>query len=135
MASSLRERMVSSRWAFPYSDISSSTATKKQILKNMLREVNQKHILHSKQSQKFRKELRVPGTTLYTCPHCSGQVNQLTNAHVGPSVSSMIDKILAEHSDEDILGLFKKLQESHASTIFVICCRACNKLLEDPVDS
>ena len=132
---SFRDRMVSSSYAFRYADIATKPMDRRKLLKNMLREINQKRILQSRQSQALRKGLRVAGTSEYRCPGCEKQVRQLTNAHVGPSVASMIDAILAEDpAEEDAIILYKKLEVQHAETVLVLCCHACNKRLEDTED-
>ncbi len=127
-----RDSMIRSPYAFRYADIPTRTPDRKVILKNMLREVNQKFILNSKQSRRLRKELYDADAGKYKCPFCKNHVSQLTNAHVGPSVASIIDDILETHSKEqDILVLYNELKQRHAATVLVVCCHKCNKTLED----
>lgn len=98
---------------------------------NALRELGQKRIKNDRAILKMKKECLVrPG--LWKCPHCLKEVKRLTCAHTGKPVAKIIAEILEQNPDEnDICKLDKLVQDSHDDVMIIVCCDACNSLVDD----
>lgn len=127
-----KDVMLKSSYTFIGKDINETyNKSNKWIVKNALRELNQKRIKNCTGIQKKKKECLIKAG-VWKCPHCLKEVARLTSAHVGEPVSKMIDTLLEEYPDEtDICKLDKLLQTKHDTVKIVICCDKCNALLDD----
>ena len=101
------------------------------VMKNALRELNQKRLKNNPVIKKLKQGCKV-GEGLWVCGYCQKKVRRLTSAHVGEPVCKIIDRILDEHFPQKTLSeLYFILRREHNNIKIVICCDACNKLLEE----
>ena len=68
----------------------------------------------------------------FECGCCHKIVPQLENAHVGETLSTMVDRLMFEYPNESIENIFFKLLDIHEASdkLYVVCCKACNKKLD-----
>ena len=109
-------------------DLKPYTKTKIQTYELSLTEMYQKYILDQPNSKDIKKELNGK------CLRCQKDGVQLTNAHVSIKRIDIIREVLSENPKEDDMHcllniVIKKHIEKNIE--FEICCRSCNKLLED----
>lgn len=72
----------------------------------------------------------------FECGCCHAIVNQLENAHVGETLSTMVDNLMVEYPNESVENIYFKLLDLHESpdVVYVVCCKTCNKKLEQKLD-
>ena len=112
---------ISARW----------TKSPAWICKNALRELNQKRIMNDAVVRRIKRRCAVR-RGVWQCPRCQMDASRLTAAHVGRPVSAIIDEVLRDNRDvTDVVALDRAVQAAHVGKEVVVCCDACNKLLEN----
>ena len=105
--------------------------TPESIIKNALREINQKQIKNCKITRDIKKKYKKDDNSL-ECPLCNNKVPRLTCAHVGKPVSKIIDDIIDNNpGNYDIIYLNGLIKKAHEDIVITVCCDACNKSLEE----
>jgi hypothetical protein len=68
----------------------------------------------------------------YECGCCHNVVKQLENAHVGETLSTMVDKLMNEYPEESTEAIYFRLLALHEEPgrLYVVCCKSCNKKLD-----
>lgn len=124
-----REQMMEEEYVFPCKEINDTFDKDiKWILKNALRELNQKRILRFPPIQKFKKRfLKENGN--YDCPRCQTECRRLTCAHIGVKQSDIIDEVLLETGNLE--KLYDIVREKHNDVYIAVCCDKCNKIVEN----
>ena len=130
-----RKTLLSSEFMVSGQDINARyKKNSRWILKNALREINQKRIKEDKiiKALKKKQEIKKNGIKRWICPHCKIEVANLTSAHCGTPVADIIDKLLDENPDETNFHiLYEKLIDIHNTIPIVVCCRKCNAIMDD----
>jgi len=128
-----REQMMNKEYVFSCKEINDSfNKDAKWILKNALRELNQKRIKNFQPIQKFKKRFRKENGN-YDCPRCQTECLNLTCAHIGVTQSDIIDEVLQDSPEErnNLVKLYDIVIEKHNDVYIAVCCKTCNKTMEN----
>lgn len=127
-----REQMMNKEYVFSCKEINDSfNKDAKWILKNALRELNQKRIKNFQPIQKFKKRFRKENGN-YDCPRCQTECLNLTCAHIGVTQSDIIDEVLQHYLETgSLVKLYDIVREKHNDVYIAVCCRTCNKTMEN----
>ena len=129
------EQIMEEEYVFPCKEINDTFVKDiKQILKNALRELNQKRIKNYRPIVNYKNKFR-KGNENYDCPRCQQtECRRLTCSHIGVKQSDIIDEILQhslETGDLDFEKLFDIVIEKHNDVYIAVCCDKCNKIVEN----
>ena len=127
-----REQMMKKEFVFWCKYINDTfNKDAKWILKNALRELNQKRILRFPPIQKFKKRFRKENKE-YNCPVCERECPNLTCAHIGVTQSDIIDEVLQHYLETgSLVNLYDIVREKHNDVYIAVCCKTCNKTMEN----
>tara|TARA_B110000114_G_scaffold151744_1_gene163148 strand:+ start:146 stop:559 length:414 start_codon:yes stop_codon:yes gene_type:complete len=128
-----REQLMEEEYVFPCKDINDTfNKDAKWIIKNALRELNQKRIKNYQPIKNFKKRFRKENKK-YTCPVCETECQFLTCAHIGATQSGIIDEVQLQAAEDgnNLEKLYDILRERHNVVNIAVCCIKCNKEMEN----
>ena len=120
---------MSMSYLLSYNELHTRSQNERTIIKNALRELHQKRTKNSSVVRLMKRQCKQG--KYFMCKRCHETVPFLTAAHVGKTMSSILNEIIDAHPTKGVYYLDKYVQQYHINHVKIaVCCSKCNKELE-----